>query len=148
MAANADAALPGAVRAPTLGVRVLATLSGLAAVAGVAAIWSGLTVLRGDPCGWMAIVAALDAALLLRLASFPPGRERAAFAVAITLATVAAAAFLFATAHVGLLLGMRPSESVWKMSVGLARLYVQANTGWVELAWVAAAVAIAWRSSR
>jgi hypothetical protein len=136
------------LRQPSTMVRVIAVLSGLAAVAGVAAIWSGLTVMLGGPCGWMAVVAALDAALLLRLASFPAGRERAAFALVITAATVAAGAFLFATAHVGLMLGMRPSESVWKMSLGLASLYVQANTGWVELAWVGAALMIAWLSNR
>ncbi len=135
-------------RRPSLAVRLIAVVSGIAAVAGVAAIWSGLTVMLRSPCAWMAVIAALDAALLLRLASFPKCHERGWFAVAITAATVLAAGFLYATAHIGLMLGMRPSESVWKMSVGLAQLFVNANTGWVEYAWVAAALAIAWRSSR
>ncbi|MGQ0801728.1 MAG: hypothetical protein ACT4NL_16640 [Pseudomarimonas sp.] len=126
----------------------MASVSGIAAVAGVAAIWSGLTVMLRDPCGWMAVLAALDAALLLRLASFPPGRERALFALVITWATAVAGAYLFASARVGLLLGMMPSESIWKMSYSLAYLYVQANTGWVELAWLAAASVLAWWTCR
>jgi len=137
-----------ALRRPSWLVRIIAGTSGLAAVAGVAAIWCGLTVILGHPCGWMAVVAALDAALLMRLASFPQGRERAAFAITITLATVLAAAYLYATAHIGMLLGMRPAESVWKMSPSLAQLFVSANVGWVEYAWLAAAMFVAWRSSR
>jgi len=135
-------------RRPSLAIRFLALLAGMAAIAGVAAVWMGVSVMLRGPCSWMAVVAALDAALLLRLASFPPGRERAAIAVAITAATVIFAGFLFATAHVGLLMGMRPSESVWKMSPGLALLYVQANTGLFDLAWVLGALGLAWRTGR
>lgn len=127
---------------------MIATVSGIAAVAGVAAIWSGVTVMLQSPCAWIAVIAALDAALLLRLASFPPGRERAWFGLVITAATVLAGGFLYATANVGLMLGMRPSESVWKMSIGLAQLFVNANTGWVDYAWVAAALVLAWRTCR
>ncbi len=147
MAVAAAAEIPVSKR-PSIAARVIATVSGVAAVAGVAAIWSGLTVMLRDPCGWVAVLAALDAALLLRLASFPPGRERALFALAITWATVVAGAYLFASASVGLLLGMMPSESIWKMSASLAYLYVQANTGWVELGWLAVATVVAWFSSR
>lgn len=135
-------------RRPSAGIRLLALGAGVAATAGVAAVWMGVSVMLRDPSSWMAVVAALDAALLLRLASFPPGRERAAIAIGITFATVVFAGFLFATAHVGLLMGMRPSESVWKMSPGLALLYVQANTGFADYAWVLGALGVAWRAGR
>lgn len=118
------------------------------AVAGVAAVWSGLSLVFRSNCGWMALVTALDAALLLRLAAIPPGRARAGWAVAITLATVAVAWYLVSAAQIGMLMGFRPADAVWKISPGLAWLYGVTNFGWLDAAWLGAGLFAAWRFGR
>lgn len=128
--------------------RGLALTACVVAVIGVAAVWGGLSLLFPGPCAWMAVVAALDAALLLRLALWPPGPQRAAVAIAVTLATVAVAGYFVATAQIGRAIGLRPFEALPRMSAELALLYAQSNTGWAELLWVAAALVLAWRSAR
>ena len=96
----------------------------------------------------MAVVAALDAVLLLRLASWPPGRARAAVALGTTLLTVALANYFVAATLIGLSMGMRPFESVPRMSLELAMLYAGSNNGWMELGWTALACVVAWRLGR
>lgn len=123
-------------------------LVAVVAVAGVAAVWSGLSLVFRGNCGWMAVVTALDAALLLRLAAIPPGRARAGWAIAITLATVVVAWYLVSAAQIGLLMGFRPADAVWKISPGLAWLYAQSNATWGDLAWLLAALGIGWRVAR
>jgi len=120
----------------------------LVAVLGVAAVWSGFSLMFRSNCAWMAVVTALDAALLLRLAAVPPGRARAGWAVAITLATVCAALFAIAAAQIGLLMGFRPADSIWRISPGLAWLYTTSNMGWLDGVWLAAALTLAWRVGR
>ena len=118
------------------------------AVLGVAAVWSGVSLMFRSHCAWMAVVTALDTALLLRLAAVPPGRARAGWAVAITLATVCVALFVIAAAQIGLLMGFRPADAVWRISPGLAWLYTSTNVGWIDGVWLAAALALAWRAGR
>jgi hypothetical protein len=104
-------------------------------------------VTRG-PCAWMAPVAALDAALLLRLASWPAGRPRVALVLSVTVLTVLVANFLVASAQIGVTMGMRPVHAVPLMSVELAALYARAHTGWVEAGWYALALVLGWRAAR
>lgn len=120
----------------------------LVAVLGVAAVWSGVSLMFRSHCGWMAVVTALDAALLLRLAAVPPGRTRAGWAVGITVATVGVALFVIAAAQIGVLMGFRPSEAVWRISPGLAWLYTATNVGWLDGIWLAAGLGLAWRVGR
>lgn len=134
--------------APKPAPRALALTACAVAVIGVAAVWGGLSLLLPGPCAWMAVIAALDAALLLRLAVWPPGPVRGALALAVTAATVAVAGHFVATAQIGRALGLRPFEALPRMSTDLALLYVQSNSGWVELVWVAVALVLAWRCAR
>lgn len=120
----------------------------LAITAGLSAVWAGVAALTGGTASWMTVVAALDAALVLRLASHPPGGRRAAFAVGITVLTVLAAAVLVSAAKIGMGLGMRPAESLGRMSWELVPLYVGANTGWADLLWLLGGCALAWRAGR
>jgi hypothetical protein len=120
----------------------------LVVVAGIAAIWAGFSLVLGSHAGWMALVAAADAALLLRLAGFPGGQQRAALAVAITLATAAFAGYLIATTRIGMAMGLRPADAIGRMSLELGWLYVESNAGWIELGWLAAACVLAWRFGR
>ena len=127
---------------------VFSLFASLAAIAGVAAIWTGISLVTRSNAGWMAVVAALDAALLLRLAGYRPGSDRALFALIVMLATTALAAFLIATTAIGLPMGLRPDHAVGRMSLELAWLFVQANSGWVEMGWLAAASVVAWKAGR
>lgn len=139
------------IRMPTATPRsalFLAALTGIAAVAGVAAIWAGASVMLQSNAPWMALIAALDAALLLRLAGVEPGRLRAGSALAIVLGTSAVAAFFIASVRIGLSLGLRPAEALWRMSGELSWLYVSANAGWSEVLWLLAGCALGWRLAR
>lgn len=120
----------------------------LAAIAGLSAVWAAAAVMLDSNAAWMAPVAALDAAILLRLAGHPGGARRAHSTLAITLLTVLAAAVLVAAAKVGLGLGMRPAEALGRMSFELVLLYVHANVGWIDGLWAAAAAATAWLGGR
>ena len=127
---------------------VFSLLASLAAIAGIAAIWTGISLVTRSNAGWMAVVAALDAALLLRLAGYRRGNDRALFTLIVVLATTALAGFLIATAAIGLPMGLRPYHAVGRMSLELAWLFVQANSGWVELGWLVAASVVAWKAGR
>jgi len=127
---------------------VFSLFASMAAIAGVAAIWTGISLVTRSNAGWMAVVAAFDAALLLRLAGYRPGNDRALFALIVMLATTALAAFLIATTAIGLPMGLRPYHAVGRMSLELAWLFVQANSGWVELGWLGAASVLAWKAGR
>jgi hypothetical protein len=135
-------------RRPSAAVTVFAALVSVVAIAGVGAIWAGVSLIAGNNAGWMVLIAALDAALLLRLSGYPGGSNRAFFAVMITLATSAFAGYLIATARIGMAMGLRPADAIGRMSLELGWLYVESNSGWVELGWLAAACVLAWRVGR
>jgi hypothetical protein len=127
---------------------LLAVVAAGVAIAGIAAIWAGVAAITGTQCAWFAVVAALDAALLLRLAAWPTGRSRAVFALSITVATVLCANIFVAAAQIGRVMGLRPYEALPRMSLELAALHTHANTGWLEWIWYAIAVALAYRLGR
>lgn len=133
---NAPAAVPLALAACAV------------AVLGVAAVWAGASVLLKGPGAFFAIVAALDAVLLLNLANWPRGPRRAAVAVTVTLLTIVVAQYFVATANIGVVMGLRPYESLPLMSLDLAWLYAVNNTGPFEWACYAIAVAVAWAMAR
>jgi Mn2+/Fe2+ NRAMP family transporter len=126
----------------------LALLACAVAIAGVAAIWAGASVLLHEHAAWFAIVGAFDAVLLLRLARWPRSRARAGLAVGVTLATIVVAQYFIATAQIGVVMGLRPVESLPLMSGELVWLYAQHNHGPVEWACYVIAVAAAWVLSR
>lgn len=133
------------VRSATL---PLALAACAVAIVGVAAVWAGVSLITRTQCAWMAPVAALDAALLLRLATMPAGRVRVALALAVTLLTIVGANFLVASAQIGVSMGLRPVEAVSRMSLELAALHAQSNNGWIEAGWYALALVLAWRCAR
>lgn len=126
----------------------LALLACAVAVLGVAAVWAGASVLLRASTPWLAIVAALDAILLLRLANWPRGPSRTALAVGVTVATIVVAQYFVATAQIGVVMGLRPFESLPLMSGELAWLYAQHNTGPFEWVCYVIAALMAWAMSR
>lgn len=111
--------------------------------AGFAAFWMLLALALNRQCAWLAPVAALDVALLLRLAKWPAGASRAAWALLATAAAITAANVLIAAGQVGQQFGLRPWESALKMGPSYAWLLTTLALDQVDLALCAAALLLA-----
>lgn len=120
----------------------------VAITAGLSAVWAGVAALSGGNASWMAVVAALDSALLLRLAGHPPGDRRAALGLLITAVTVASSAVLVAAAKIGMVMGVKPMVALGRISAEMVPLWLGAQVGWMDALWVAAGLLVAWFSAR
>lgn len=127
---------------------LLAAVTALLAIAGMAAIWSAVALVLKSPCGWMAPVVAIDVALMLRLAGLPRGRGRAAVALGTALAALAAGAFAVAAISIGRAFGTLPHEAIWFIDPPLALTWWRFNAGWIDVLAAALALPLAWRLGR
>lgn len=112
-------------------------------VAGFAAAWILLASATGRQSSWMAMLAALDAALLLRLGGMAPGPRRAAWALAATIATIAIAHWGIVAAGIGQLVGLAPLDSALKLGMGLAWTVAQLLNGPADIAWLVGSLVVA-----
>ena len=117
-------------------------------VAGFAAAWVLVAAATGRQSSWMALLAALDAALLLRIGGMAPGARRAAWAVGATGATIVLANWGIVAAGIGRLLGLAPLDSALKLGTGLAWTVARLLNGPADLAWLAASLAVAALAAR
>lgn len=113
---------------------------------GFAAAWVLVAFARDTQSSWMALLAAIDAVLLLRLARVPSGWVRSAAAVAATGLTIALANWGIAAAQIGKALGLLPWESLTKLGPAYAWTLTTlanrpADIGWLLGALVFAAIA-------
>jgi hypothetical protein len=111
-----------------------------------AVIWIMLAVYLGKPCGWMAVLGALDAAVMLRLGGMRRGAGRALLAVLATLAIIALVNWGTAATQIGFAMGLNPWDSALKLGMDYAwTLFELANQTadriWMAVALVVAAVA-------
>ena len=110
---------------------------------GCTAAWLVLAMTNGSQCSWMAVVAGVDAALLLRLARMPAGRARMFLAVAGCGAAIALASWGIAATEVGRSVGVLPWISALKLGPDFAwTLLGLANTP-VDWAWLVAGLVVA-----
>jgi len=110
--------------------------------------WTLVALWLRHQSSWMAVVVAVDAALLLRWGGMRPGPGRAAWAVGATVATIVLANWSIAATHMGMAVGLRPWESALRLGMHHAStLAGLANTG-ADLAWMALAVVVAWWMGR
>jgi hypothetical protein len=115
---------------------------------GFAAAWVLVAFARDRQCSWMAVLAAIDAVLLLRLARMPPGSARICLAVLATAATIGLANWGIAAAQIGRSIGLLPWESLTKLGGYYAwTLANLANTA-VDATWLLAALVLAAVASR
>jgi hypothetical protein len=115
---------------------------------GFAAAWVLLAFARGQVVAWMAVIAALDVALLLRMGRVRSGLPRAAYGVVATVVTIAVATWGVLAALSGLPLGLLPWESVLRLGPHHAWTLFALAYSQLELAWFAVAVVVAAVASR
>ena len=115
----------------------------LAGSIGIAAAWILVAQATGRQSSWMAVVAALDAILLLRMGDFRPGPARAAWAVAFTGLAIALANWGIAADQVGRMLGLTPWGSMVRMGPEYGWLLLRLANDAVDLAWMAAGLVVA-----
>ncbi len=110
---------------------------------GFAAAWVLLAFARDQQCSWMAILAALDAALLLRMARVPRGWLRAMLAVIATAFTIVLANWGIAAAQIGRVMGLLPWESMTKLGPFYAWTLANLANPPIDLLWLATALVLA-----
>jgi len=110
---------------------------------GFAAAWVLLAFARDQQCSWMAILAALDAALLLRMARMPRGWLRAMLAVIATATTIVLANWGIAAAQIGRVMGLLPWESMTKLGPFYAWTLANLANPPIDLLWLATALVLA-----
>jgi hypothetical protein len=115
----------------------------LAGILGTDAAWVALSVFSGRPCSWIAPIAALDLALLLRFAGAPAGGARVAVAVAGTALAVALAQWLIVATQMGIALGLQPVDSAVRLGPALALQFWRLSLDRADLAWMLSALPLA-----
>ena len=118
---------------------IAATLAG---AAGICAAWVAVAALSGSSGSWIAILTALDIALMLRLTHAPAGPLRNAIALFATLGTVAASSHC-AAARVGALVGLEPLASASRLGPALGWQVVQLSLDRVDWVLLIAALPLA-----
>lgn len=113
--------------------------------ASVVLVWVVLALHLQRQAGWMALLAAADVVLMLRLGGMPAGRARALLGAAATAAVCALALWGIAATHIGFAFGLNPWDSVLKLGFHHAcTLVALATTPRDWLALAAAPVLAAW----
>ena len=115
----------------------------LLASAGAAAAWTLLALALDRQIGWMAVLAALDAALVLRFVRMPAGPARMALAVAGTVLAIVLANWWIAGGQMGALVGLPPWDAIPRLGPAHAWTLLGLANGAAELAWYAVALALA-----
>ena len=115
---------------------------------GAAAAWVLVAMALDRQSSWMALVAAADAALIVRLVRLRPGLVRALCGALATLLAILAANWGIVAAWLGRNLGLLPWESMTKLGPEFAWLLMRLSNTAADLAWLAAALLLAAFASR
>lgn len=115
----------------------------LLASAGAAAAWALIAVALDRQCGWMAVVAAIDAAWLLRFARMRAGMPRMLLALLGTLLAIVLANWWIAGTQIGLMVGLPPWIAIPRMGLAHAWTLSELANGAAELAWYGVALVVA-----
>ncbi|MBB3275329.1 MULTISPECIES: hypothetical protein [Pseudoxanthomonas] len=97
-------------------------------------IWVLLALYLGRQSGWMALLAALDAAVLLRFAGVRPGGRRALVAALATVAMAVLANWFIIASQLGFVLGLLPWESALRLGLSHAWTLAQLANGTLDWA--------------
>ena len=92
----------------------------LLGTSGVIVVWVAVAILSGGACGWLALLAAAEVALLLRLTQAPAGNFRIAVAVFGCALAIALTLWMIAATHLGFVFGIGPMTSAFRLGPVLA----------------------------
>lgn len=124
---------------------VLATLLALLGAFGIAAAWAIAAVVTQHTQAWLAVLAALDVVLLLRLGGFRPGMARAITATVLTALAIVLAQWASVGLRFGSELGFDPVQAVLRLGPVLAwQLGRLGTTGADLLLYLAALLLAIW----
>ena len=115
---------------------------------GFAAAWVLVAFARDRQCSWMAMLAALDAVFLLRMAKMPSGWPRTMLAVTATALTIALANWGIAAAQIGRVMGLLPWESLTRLGPFYAWTLANLANPPIDLLWLASSLVLAAAASR
>ena len=115
----------------------------LVGIAGMTVAWVAAAVLSGWPCSVLALVAAVDMAVLLRLTHAPAGPLRTLLAVLATLAAIAATQWMIAATQMGAVMGLPPFASALRLGPALAFQLVRLSLDRYDWILLAAALPLA-----
>jgi hypothetical protein len=110
---------------------------------GCAAAWILLALASERQSSWMALLAGLDAAFLLRLGRMPAGGARIALATAATAATIVLANWGIIAAQIGRTMGLLPWASAAKLGPDYAWTLARLANAPADLAWLVVGLLLA-----
>lgn len=134
---------PPAHRTPLLAFALL-----LVGSVGIAAAWVLVARTGSGQMSWIAVLAALDAALMLRLGAMRPGWRRAMAAVLGTALAIVLANWGIVAAQMGAPMGLLPGESLARLGPDFVWLLTMLVNDHVDFAWWGAALVVAAVASR
>ncbi|SDQ44137.1 hypothetical protein SAMN05428982_1125 [Pseudoxanthomonas sp. CF385] len=102
-------------------------------------IWVTVALYLQRQAGWMALLAALDVIVVLRLAGMPAGKGRAALALLATVAICAVSLWSIVATQLGFAMGLTPWDSALKLGLHHAGTLLALAT--TPLDWIALAAA-------
>lgn len=120
----------------------------LLGIGGFAAVWVIVGLYSNVQSSWMAVLGAIDAALLLRLGRWPAGAGRATLGVAATAAMILAANWGITSGQLGAVLGLPPWDSAMRLGLNHAWTLAQLANGAGDLLWLGVGLVVAALASR
>lgn len=115
---------------------------------GFAAAWASLSLATGRTHAWLALLAALDVAVLLRLGRWQPGASRAIGGTLAWMAIVVLATWSVIAGHLGKVFGLTPWTSALRLGADHAWTLAGLAFTPADLAWLAAGLVAALFASR
>ncbi|MGE8279920.1 MAG: hypothetical protein ACN6O2_05740 [Stenotrophomonas sp.] len=110
--------------------------------------WLLAALATGTQAGWMAVIAALEAAWMLRLGAFRAGSGRVILTLLATLIIAVAANWAIAATYIGGPMGLAPWESALRMGPHLAWTLLSLANGVAEAVWLGIALVVGWYAAR
>lgn len=110
---------------------------------GIAAAWVLVAIASGRQASWVAVLAAIDAALLLRLGGMRRGWARAACGVLGTALAIAAANWGIVAGQVGRSMSVLPWDALFRIGPEFTWTLARLSNDAVDLAWCGAALVVA-----
>jgi len=111
-------------------------------------VWTLLAIYLECQSSWMAVVGAIESALLLRLGGMRPGIRRAALAVGATAGIILLFNWVMVATQIGMVMGLNPLDSALKLGMHHAQILASLANGGADLAWMALALVLAWLLAR